>query len=75
MGKYEKRTRAAILQATSLVIEGMSYQATAEIMGITAKQVEGKLKVGLRLIGMSLIEARGDRDTALQLLRSTKVVE
>jgi uncharacterized protein YjeT (DUF2065 family) len=70
MGKpYNMRNEAEILRATSLVIEGLSYQVAAEVMGKTAEQVEGKVKAGLRRIGMSLLEARRDKDRALYLLK------
>jgi len=70
MGKPNTmRNEAEILRATSLAIEGLSYQAAAEVMEKTAEQVEGKVKVGLRRIGMSLLEARRDKDVALQLLK------
>jgi hypothetical protein len=72
MGKpYDKRTDADILRVTSMAIEGLSYQAIARVVEKTSEQVEGKVKVGLRRIGMGLREARADKEAALNLLRQS----
>lgn len=75
MGKpYNKRADADILRATSWAIDGMSYQAIAKAMKKTPEQVEGKVKAGLRRIGMNLSDARRDKEVVLQLLRQSNAI-
>lgn len=72
MGKpYDKRVNVDIIRATTMVIEGMSYQAIADVMGKSTEQIQGKVKCGLRRIGMNLDEARRDVRIACELLKET----
>jgi DNA-directed RNA polymerase specialized sigma24 family protein len=68
---YDKRTDAEIMRVTYLAIEGLSYQAIAKAIEKTPGHVKGKVKAGLRRIGMGLYEARNDKEAALNLLKQS----
>lgn len=70
---YDKRTDAEIIRVTSMAIEGLSYQAIAKAIEKTPEHVKGKVKAGLRRIGMDLHETRNDKEAALNLLKQSNI--